>query len=95
MKKIIAVILVVVLMLSMCTIIAYAEVETEQTVEYAIDCLDALETEIDVVSGCLIVVSIIAAGSLCWNIILNYKLSVLKYQLEEHIDKKNKKKKKK
>lgn len=92
MKKIVAVILAVIMLLSVFTVIAYAETESEQTVEYALDCLDTLETEINVVAICLIVVAIIAAGSLCWNIILNYKLNSTRYQLEEHINKKNKKK---
>ncbi len=94
MKKIVAVMLAMIIMLGMCTIIAHAEGETEPTVEYALDCLETLEAEINAIAIVLIIVGVIAAGSICWNIVLNYKLSITRHQLTEHLDKKNKKKRK-
>lgn len=95
MKKIFVILFVLAVMISSFSITVFAdEIHDTESVDYVLECYEELENEIDAVSISLIVVSVFAAGSLCWNIISNYRINVLKEELNEHVNKnKNKRKK--
>lgn len=94
-KKIFALLLVIAVMLSTVSIVCFAadaatEAET-QSIRDVIAVMDTLENEIKAITITVIVMAVLLAVSLCWNIILRYKINTMKDSFEAHITKKKKK----
>ena len=69
---------------------AAAEAET-QSIRDVIAVVDILENEIKVMTISIIVIAVLLAVSLCWNILLRYKINTMRDSFEAHIAKKKKK----
>ena len=96
-KKIFALLLVLAIMLSSVSVMCLAadtntKVDAEeQSLRDVIACMDALESEIKTITIVVIIAFVLLAVSLCWNIILRYKINTMKDSFEAHITKKKKK----